>query len=122
MRVAVRITANFEQNLSEIGRFLEAQRAKPAFAALTAHLFDVAIPNLEAFPAMGRDLLARSPSSVEGQALRDKAALLAGKRWRLREYIAGDYLILYAAGENALALLSIKHHLQLSFDLKGHWA
>lgn len=43
-----------------------------------------------------------------------------GKNTRLREYISGDYLVLYAVRGDNLYLLSIKHHRQLSFDLKGH--
>jgi len=121
-RRAVRFTANFERNLEEIRRFLDAADAKAAFGLVIEDLFDTVIPNLEAFPEIGRDFLARSPLSVEGQALREKAIRVAGKRWRLREYITDDYVILYAVGESALALIAIKHHLRLSFDLKGHWA
>ena len=39
----------------------------------------------------------------------------------LREYISGDYLMLYAVRGDDLYLLSIKHQRQLSFDLKEHW-
>ncbi len=44
-----------------------------------------------------------------------------GKNTSMREYISGDYLMLYAVRGDDLYLLSIKHHRQLSFDLKGHW-
>lgn len=44
-----------------------------------------------------------------------------GKNTSLREYISGDYLVLYALRGTYLYLLSIRHHRQLSFDLKEHW-
>ena len=118
---AVRITANFERNLAGIGRFLEGRDAGLAFGALLEDLFDTVIPNLETFPEIGRDFLARVPLSVEGLARWEKVFRRSRKRGQLREYIAGDYLILYLAGDNGVALLAIRHHLQLSFDLKMHW-
>jgi hypothetical protein len=41
----------------------------------------------------------------------------------LREYLHGDYLILYteAEVEAAVYLLSIRHHRQLSFDFARMW-
>ena len=39
----------------------------------------------------------------------------------LREYIVDDYLLLYLLRGNQLVFLSIKHHRQLSFDLKRFW-
>jgi hypothetical protein len=44
-----------------------------------------------------------------------------GSETGLREYISGDYLVLYAVRGDDVYLLSIKHHRQLSFDLKEHW-
>jgi len=40
---------------------------------------------------------------------------------RLREYLSGDYLLLYALIERTVYLLSIKHHRQLSFDFDRLW-
>jgi len=39
----------------------------------------------------------------------------------VREVIVDDYLVLYAVRSTNVHLPSIKHHRQLSFDLKGHW-
>ena len=39
----------------------------------------------------------------------------------LREFIADDYLILYLVRGERIIFLSIKHHRQLSFDLKRFW-
>lgn len=113
---AVRITENFARALEEVRDFLEPD-ASAAFAKLTAVLFTTLIPNLEAYPELGRSLLARKPSSVEGlaraQALRQRLPANAD----VREYISGDYLVLYAVFGDDIALLSIKHHRQLSYDL-----
>ncbi len=39
----------------------------------------------------------------------------------LREFIADDYLLLYLVRGERIMFLSIKHHRQLSFDLKRFW-
>ena len=117
----VRLTAHFERNLDSIRSFLEEQRATTVFAALLQELFDRVIPNLERFPDIGVDFLARVPQSREGLAHLDRLKARLGKQVRLRECIAGDYLILYAVRGADIYLLAIKHHLQLSFDLRGHW-
>jgi hypothetical protein len=44
------------------------QEAAAGFDRLITHLFDDVIPNLERFPKMGRDFLAREPLSEEGRA------------------------------------------------------
>jgi hypothetical protein len=118
---SVRLSATFERNLESIHAFLEEQNATAAFEMLLNHLFDRIIPNLERFPDIGIDFLARVPQSREGLARLDGLRARLGEQVRLRECIAGDYLILYAVRGSDLYLLAIKHHLQLSFDLKGHW-
>ena len=44
-----------------------------------------------------------------------------GKNTEIREYIADEYLLLYAARDAVVFLLAIRHHRQLSFDLRVHW-
>jgi len=117
----VRLTANFERNLETIKTFLEEHDATRAFSVLLTDLFDRIIPNLERFPDIGIDFLARAPQSREGQAHIERLKARLGEQVRLRECIVGDYLILYAVRGSNLYLLAIKHHLQLSFDLKSHW-
>ncbi len=36
---------------------------------------------------------------------------------QLREYVMTDYLLLYVLGTDAIDLLAVKHHKQLSFDI-----
>jgi plasmid stabilization system protein ParE len=117
----VRITANFQENLESIPEFLTEQQADAAFDRLIGLLFEEVIPNLALFPAMGRDFHVQEPNSDEGRA---KLHSLKGKNGRpqdIREYITGDYLLLYLYRDETVFLLSIRHHRQLSFDLRAHW-
>ena len=120
-RVAVRITANFERNLAAIREFLAKADATPAFEALIDHLNDRVTPTIERFPDVGASFAAKAPLSREGQVLFERFVALAGPNAEVRQWIEGDYIILYLVRGNALFLLSIKHHRQLSFDFAGHW-
>ena len=117
----VRVTRNFEQNLEDIRQFLTDSEAPQAFDVLLDHLFVTLIPNLERFPAIGVDFMARQTLSLEGRALHERLIALLEDA-ALREYIFGDYLVLYAVVADKIYLLAIKHHRQLTFDLKGFWA
>ena len=65
------------------------------------------------------------PQSAE--ALAQLAALPAGAPDALREYLHGDYLMLYTVvdaspkADATVYLLSIRHHRQLSFDFAKLW-
>ena len=120
-RQTVRIAKNFDNNLADIQRFLEEQKIPREFQSLLEQLFGTVIPNLERFPDMGVDFLAKLPQSTEGMMRLGTLKQRLGKNTSLREYISGDYLVLYAVRGENIYLLSIKHHRQLSFDLKGHW-
>ncbi len=91
------------------------------FDDLLAELRATVIPNLARFPRLGRRYLDNPPQSAE--ALAQLATLAQGAANALREYLHGDYLVLYAAVEaNAtVVLLSVRHHRQLSFDFARHW-
>jgi hypothetical protein len=92
-----------------------------AFDDLLAELRATVIPNLRRFPRIGRRYLDHAPQSAE--ALAQLAALPAGAADALREYLHGDYLMLYAAVRTnaTVYLLSIRHHRQLSFDFTRLW-
>ena len=117
----VELTASFLERLEAIEAFLVEADAGFAFGALVAELRSTVIPNLSRFPRIGRRYLANPPQSAE--ALAQLAALPAGVPDALREYLHGDYLMLYAAAEAdaTVHLLSIRHHRQLSFDFAGLW-
>jgi plasmid stabilization system protein ParE len=121
----VELTASFVERLEAIEAFLTEADASPAFDTLLAELRETVIPNLRRFPRMGRPYLSHAPRSAE--ALAQLAALPPGAPQALREYLHGDYLMLYtaidASGRRAgtVYLLSIRHHRQLSFDFGRLW-
>jgi plasmid stabilization system protein ParE len=118
---SVRITANFERNLTEIRAFLEDAGSEPAFGKLVARLSGELIPTLQAFPGIGADFLGRAPLSVDGMAMFEAVVKAVGPGAELRQWIDGDYVVLYLVKGQSVYLLSIRHHRQLSFDLPGHW-
>ncbi|MEO7855043.1 MAG: type II toxin-antitoxin system RelE/ParE family toxin [Rubrivivax sp.] len=116
----VELTASFLERLDAIEAFLTEADATFAFDDLLAELRATVIPNLGRFPRIGRRYLdsppLHGPSSAE--ALTQISTLPAGTADALREYLHGDYLLLYAALDHSarVYLLSIRHHRQLSFD------
>ncbi len=120
-RYRVELTASFLACLDGIEAFLLEADAGLAYDALLAELRTTVIPNLQRFPRIGRRYLDNPPQSAE--ALAQLATLPAGAADALREYLHGDYLMLYTASEaNATVdLLSIRHHRQLSFDFARLW-
>jgi hypothetical protein len=121
----VELTASFLERLDAIEVFLVEADAGFAFDDLLAELRAMVIPNLRRFPRIGRRYLSNPPQSAE--ALAQLAALPAGAPDALREYLHGDYLMLYTvvdASPEARAtvyLLSIRHHRQLSFEFAKLW-
>ncbi len=121
----VELTASFLERLDEIEVFLASANAGFAFDELLTQLRATVIPNLQRFPRIGRRYLDNPPQSAEALAL--LAALPAGAPQALREYLHGDYLMLYTLVDdspNGIAtvyLLSIRHHKQLSFDFARLW-
>lgn len=117
----VELTASFLERLESIEAFLVEADAGLAFDDLLAEIRATVIPNLRRFPRMGRRYLANPPQSAEALAL--LAAMPAGAPDTLREYLHGDYLMLYAVMESqeTVVLLTIRHHRQLSFDFGRLW-
>jgi ParE toxin of type II toxin-antitoxin system, parDE len=117
----VELTTSFLQRLEAIETFLTEAGAALAYDKLLAELRATVIPNLRRFPRIGRRYLDQPPQSAE--ALAQLAALPAGAADRLREYLHGDYLILYtvAARGNVVHLLSVRHHRELSFQFARLW-
>ena len=118
-RVRVELTASFVDHLNSIESFLAEAGAPAAYDDLLATLREKVIPNLSRFPRIGRRYLDRPPQSVE--ALDLFARLPAEAADGLREYLTGEYLILYSLAGSTAYLLSIRHHRQLSFDFGRLW-
>lgn len=118
----VELTASSLVRLAAIEAFLTEADAAFAYDRLLDELRSTVIPNLLRFPRIGRRYLDQPPQSAE--ALTQLAALPPGVADRLREYLHGDYLILYtlAAPGHLVHLLSIRHHRELSFQFSGLWA
>jgi len=121
-RYRVRITRNFTRNLDAIEQFLREQEAEAAFGGLVERLFEEVISNLHRFPRMGRDFLSHRAASFEGAARHRRLRERIGEATEIHEYIADDYILLYAVHGENLDLLSIKHHRQLSYDFLGAWS
>jgi plasmid stabilization system protein ParE len=117
----VELAASFLERLESIEAFLVEADAGFAFDDLLAEIRATVIPNLSRFPRIGRRYLDNPPQSAEALTL--LAAMPAGAPDALREYLHGDYLVLYAAMEaqETVVLLTIRHHRQLSFDFARLW-
>ena len=118
-RVGVELTASFLERLVSIESCLAETDAHAAYDDLLATLREKVIPNLSRFPRIGKRYLDRPPQSVE--ALDLFARLPAEAADDLREYLTGDYLILYSLAGPKVYLLSIRHHRQISFDFGRLW-
>jgi len=120
-RCTVRSSANFRRNLERIRTFLDSAEAPAAFVSLVERLAEETVPTLEHFPEIGADFLGRAPASADGMAVFAKVVSLLGPGASLRQYILGDYVILYRLEGRSVDLLAIRHHRELSFDFTGHW-
>lgn len=113
-------TENFSVNLSAIEALLGAEGA-PAYQRLLDRLLDDIVPTLSRFPQCGRLFLAHPLQSAKATMLVKKLKRMLRRSEELREYILGDYLLLYLVQPKRIVVLSIKHHRQLSFDLTKFW-
>jgi plasmid stabilization system protein ParE len=118
-RVHVELTASFIERLESIETFLAEADALQAYDKLLDGLRRAVIPNLRRFPRIGRRYLDKPPQSAEAMA--QLAALPPGAAGALREYLHGDYLMLYTQTGSTVYLLSIRHHRQLSFAFAKLW-
>jgi hypothetical protein len=69
---------------------------------------------------MGRSFLTPEIQSVEARTIVERLKTRIG-RGEIREYLTGDYLMLYALIGDTVYLLSVKHHRQLSFNFDRFW-
>jgi plasmid stabilization system protein ParE len=118
-RIQVELTASFIERLESIEAFLTDAGAPQAYDRLLDGLRRTVIPNLRRFPRIGRRYLDHHPQSAE--ALAQLRALPPGAAEALREYLHGEYLMLYTQTDSTVYLLSIRHHRQLSFAFAKLW-
>ena len=119
LQARVELTASFIERLESIEAFLTDAGAPQTYDNLLDCLRRTVIPNLRRFPRIGRRYLDSPPQSAE--ALAQLRALPPGAADALREYLHGDYLILYTLPGSTVYLLSIRHHRQLSFAFAKLW-
>jgi plasmid stabilization system protein ParE len=115
-----RFTENFSANLTAIEQFV-APHSRTAFHRFLDRLFDDVIPTLCRFPQSGRSFLTRTVMSAKAKELTKALSKLLNKEDDLREFVMDDYLVLYLVRRHQVIFLAVKHHRQLSFDLKRFW-
>ncbi len=113
-------TENFSAALAGIETFVGAEGEASFARFFNCFVADI-VPMLCRFPHSGRSFLERSLGSAQTLQLAEKLTKHLGEGDDVRELIVDDYLILYLLRRNLIVFLSIKHHRQLSFDLKGFW-
>jgi plasmid stabilization system protein ParE len=115
-----RFTENFSTNLTAIEEFL-GSHGKRALHRFLDRLFDDVIPTLCRFPQSGRSFLDHAVRSTKANARAKELRKFLTKGDDLREFVMDDYLVLYLVRRGQVIFLAVKHHRQLSFDLKGFW-
>ena len=113
-------TENFSTNLGDIETFLGAEGAG-YFAKFFNRLTDEIVSQVCRFPRSGRSFLERSINTTQAERLAQRLRRRLQKGEDIRELIVDDFLILYLVREELIVFLSIKHHRQLSYDLKTFW-
>jgi hypothetical protein len=119
-RTTVRLTANFESNLAHIETSWAHKQFPAGFDRLMAELLNTVIPVLENHPRLGRSFTERQAQTLQAQQKMQAVAVQLAKvaaDAELREYVMTNYTALYALIANAIYLLAIKHHKQLTFDV-----
>jgi len=112
---------NFLRNLDGTESFLKPEGAS-AFRRLLDRFLDDIIPLLTRYPDTGRRFLQHPVRSREARTLVRKLRSVLRKTDDLREFVVDDYLVLYLLRGKEIIFLAIKHHRQLSFDLRRFWA
>jgi len=115
-----RFTENFSANLYAIEEFV-APYSRTAFHRFLNRFFDEVIPMLCQFPQSGRSFFTCTVKSTKAKALTKALHKLFNKGDDVREFVIDDYLVLYLVRRHQVVFLAVKHHRQLSFDLKRFW-
>ena len=115
-----RFTENFSANLTAIEEFVDPH-SRVAFHRFLDRLFDDVIPTICKFPQSGRAFLTHAVKSTKANARTKDLRKFLKQRDDLREFIMDDYLVLYLVRQHHVIFLAVKHHRQLSFDLKQFW-
>ena len=115
-----RFTENFSANLSTIEAFLEPH-SRTAFRHFLDRLFDEVIPTLCRFPQSGQSFVVHAVKSTKAKVLSIRLGKLLNQGDDLREFVMDEHVVLYLVRRGQVIFLAVKHHRQLSFDLKRFW-
>lgn len=122
--IQIRETANYAANLDDIETYWDDCDFPEGNDKLLNELATTTLANLQNHPRMGRNFLQRQPASIRAQSSAQKIQALLHtlnsdtESAEIREYVMTDYLLLYALTGDTIHLLAIKHHRQLSFDIR----
>ncbi|WP_407353515.1 type II toxin-antitoxin system RelE/ParE family toxin [Luteimonas sp. R10] len=112
-----RFTQQFESTLQQALDFLLDGDAPEA----ASQLADIVLEHLPALlrehPRIGRDFMLHRPATAQARALHEQVRVRLGAAGEVREYILGDYLVLYAIEGDTVYAISIRHHRQSGFVL-----
>ena len=114
-------TDNFTANLDEIQSYLSIE-GQSAFQRLLKRLFDELCPQVSRFPLSGRSFLAHHAGSAQAETLLKRVHEKLRSGDDLREFVVDDYVVLYLVRRSRIYFIAIKHHRQLSFDLRRFWS
>ena len=116
-RWEIHFSQTFEVGLERVGLFLIEADAVAALERLMDDIETVVAPNLRKFPSFGRPFLRRAPRSARVIQLLEALGLREAEG--LREYLHGDYLILYSLdiATRQVLLHSIRHGRELGYRL-----
>ena len=115
-RMRVVVLPEYMQALESAQDFLFDAGAVAAAERLSDAALVRVAERLEAFPRIGRDFMARTPTTEQAHVLWTMLQDALGSGIELRELLVGDYLVLYAIGEEFLYLLTLRHHRQDGFN------
>jgi hypothetical protein len=114
MPAAIIGSSKFRTRMREIRQFLIQLQAIQVYDQLLDELGQIVFPNLSTFPLIGKLYLDDQQQSTE--SLMSVAKLPRDADRRLRQYIHGDFTILYAVAADAVHLVSIRHHKESTFN------
>jgi plasmid stabilization system protein ParE len=111
--VKVVATDSFWAGMSRIGEFLVSAEAGHRYESLLDDFDQIIVPNLGAFPQIGKPYIGDTQQSTE--ALMAVAKLPRDARSNLRQYVHDDYSILYVLGPELIHIVAIRHHKESTF-------
>jgi hypothetical protein len=110
----VRYSASYVVRMAQIAAYFKAVEASPVYRRLLDDISGIVIPNLKAFPLLGKPYLEGPAQSTE--ALMATAKLPPDANRSLRKYVHDDFVILHAISPDAIHLISIRHHRESTFN------